>query len=56
MVIVESKKEWLSFIAEFEENNSIVIPIQCDENKHPMNTELCLFYVKLLDGPLEEYI
>ena len=56
MVIVESRKEWLSFIAEFEENNSIVIPIQCDENKHPMNTELCLFYVKLLDGPLEEYI
>ncbi len=56
MVIVESKKEWLSFIAEFEENNSIVIPIQCDENKHPMDTELCLFYIKLLDYPLEEYI
>jgi hypothetical protein len=56
MVIVESKKEWLSFIAEFEENNSIVIPIQCDENKHPMDTELCLFYIKLLDGSLEEYV
>ena len=56
MVIVESRKEWLSFIADFEENNSIVIPIQCDENKHPMDTELCLFYIKLLDYPLEEYI
>ena len=56
MVIVESKKEWLSFIAEFEENNSIVIPIQCDENKHPMDTELCLLYVKSLEYPLEEYI
>ena len=56
MVIVESKKEWLSFIADFEENNSIVIPIQCDENKHPMDTELCLFYIRLLDGNLEEYI
>ena len=47
MVIVESKKEWLSFIADFEENNSIVIPIQCDENKHQMDTDLCLFYIKL---------
>ena len=56
MVIVESRKEWLSFIAEFEEYNSIVIPIQCDENKHPMDTELCLFYIKLLDGSLEEYV
>ena len=56
MVIIESKKEWLSFIAEFEENNSIVIPIQCDENKHPMDTELCLLYVKSLEYPLEEYI
>ena len=56
MVIVESKKEWEKFMGEFEENNSIVIPIQCDENKHPMDTELCLFYVKLLDGSLEEYV
>ncbi len=56
MVIVESKKEWSSFISAFEENNSIVIPIQCDPNAHPIVTELCLFYVKLLDGDLEEYI
>ena len=56
MVIVESKKEWLSFIAEFERNNSIVIPVQCDPNLHPMATELCLLYVKSLEYPLEEYI
>jgi len=56
LVIVESKKEWLSFISDFEKNNSIVIPIQCDPNAHPMATELCLFYIKMLDGDLEEYI
>ena len=56
MVIVESKKEWTSFISAFEENNSIVIPIQCDPNSHPIATELCLFYVKLLDGDLGEYV
>ena len=41
---------------QFEENNSIVIPIQCDPNSHPIATELCLFYVKLLDGDLGEYV
>ena len=41
---------------QFEENNSIVIPIQCDPNSHPIVTELCLFYVKLLDGDLGEYV
>ena len=56
MVIVENKKDWEKFMVEFEENNSIVIPIQCDENKHPMDTKLCLLYIKLLDGELEEYI
>ena len=56
MVIVESKKEWSSFIADFENNNSIVIPIQCDPNAHPMATELCLLYVKSLEYPLKEHI
>tara|TARA_R100000656_G_scaffold121345_1_gene96250 strand:- start:63 stop:710 length:648 start_codon:yes stop_codon:yes gene_type:complete len=56
LVIVENKKDWEKFMIEFEENNSIVIPIQCDENKHPMDTKLCLLYIKLLDGELEEYI
>ena len=56
MVIVESHKEWEKFIKEFRKENSIVIPIQCDKNKHPLDTKLCLLYVKLLDGDLEEYI
>ena len=56
MVIVESHEEWKKFIKEFGKYNSIVITIQCDENKHPLDTELCLLYVKLLDGNLEEYV
>ena len=56
MVIVESHKEWEKFIVEFRKQNSIVVPIQCDENKHPLDTNLCLLYVKLLDGNLEEYV
>ena len=56
MVVVESHKEWEEFMLQFEENNSIVIPIQCDPNSHPIATELCLFYVKLLDGDLGEYV
>ena len=30
--------------------------MQCDENKHPKATNLCLLYVKMLDGDLNEYI
>ena len=56
MVIVESHEEWKKFIKEFGKYNSIVIPIQCDENKHPLDTNLCLLYIKLLDGDLEEYV
>jgi len=56
LVIVETVNEWKKFMAEFEENDSVVIPIQCDVNKHPIDTELCLLYVKLLDGNLSEYM
>ena len=56
MVIIESHEEWKKFIKEFGKYNSIVIPIQCDKNKHPLDTELCLLYVKLLDDNLEEYV
>ena len=43
-------------MVEFGKDNSIVIPIACDKNKHPMDTNLCLLYVRMLDGSLEEYI
>ena len=56
MVIVESKKEFSKFGKDFNEYSSVVIPIQCDENKHPKATNLCLLYVKMLDGDLNEYI
>ena len=49
MVIIESHKEWEKFMVEFEENDSVVIPIQCDVNKHPIDTELCLFYIRLVN-------
>ena len=56
MVIVETEKEFVKFGEEFHDCDSIVIPIQCDENKHPASTELCLLYVKMLGGDLKEYI
>ena len=56
MVIIESHKEWEKFIVKFEENDSVVIPIQCDVNKHPIDTELCLFYIRLLNDSTDEYV
>ena len=56
MVIIESHKEWEKFMVEFKENDSVVIPIQCDVNKHPIDTELCLFYIRLLNDSTDEYI
>ena len=43
-------------MVEFGKDNSIVVPIACDKNKHPMDTNLCLLYVKMLDGSLGEYV
>ena len=43
-------------MVEFEKSDSVVIPIQCDVNKHPVDTELCLLYVKLLGESLTEYM
>ena len=41
---------------EFKISNSVVLPIQCDPNVHPIKTELCLLYVRLLDGDTKEYV
>jgi len=49
-MIIEDRKSWRNFMIEFEENDSIVIPIQCDDNKHPWETELCVLYVQFLNG------
>ena len=56
MVIVETEKEFVEFDKEFHKYNSIVIPIQCDDNKHPMDTKLCLLYIKMMDGDLKEFV
>ena len=56
MKIIESHKEWKSFMKEFKISNSVVLPIQCDPNVHPIKTELCLLYVRLLDGDTKEYV
>ena len=49
MKIIENDIDWKEFITEFEENDSIVIPIQCDDNKHPCDTKLSLLYVSIKD-------
>ena len=56
MVIVESQKEWDIFLTEFKSESSVVVPIQCDDNKHPLATNLCLLYVRMLNDTTEEYI
>ena len=56
MVIVESHKEWERFIREFKKHDSVVLPIQCDVNKHPVDTKLCLLYIRLLDDDTKEYV
>ena len=56
MVIVETEKEFVEFHKQFHKYNSVVIPVQCDENKHPMDTKLCLLYIKILDGDLKEFV
>ena len=55
MVIVESNDEWNGFKKIFNKESSILLPVQCDESKHPIDSKLCLLYIKFL-GSLEEYI
>ena len=50
MVIVESADEWGGFKKVFKKENSIILPVQCDESKHPIDSRLCLLYVKFLDS------
>ena len=56
MVIVETKKEYDLFKKHFSESDTIVIPIECDFNKHPKDTKLCLLYVKTVEKDSEEFI
>ena len=47
MVVVESNKEREHFMQMWENNPSIVVPIWCDLEKHPMNNELAFLFVRL---------
>lgn len=54
MVIIENNEQLSSFIKIYKKQDSIVIPIQSDEHKHPADDDICLLYVHIIDG--EEYI
>jgi len=53
LVIVESQKEWDDFYEDVRTQESVVIPVQCDDNKHPLATNLCLLYFVGLDTTFE---
>ena len=52
--LVENKKQLKKFIKKYKSEDSILIPISCDSNKHPVDNKLSLLYVQLLNG--EEFI
>ena len=54
MVIVETTDDVISFKEAYEKQDSIIIPILSDMNKHPIDNELCLVYIQLMDG--QEFI
>ena len=56
MVIVETKKEFAKFAKVFNKFDSIAIPIECDFNKHPIDTRLCILYIKTMSKDSKEYI
>ena len=53
MVIVESQKEWDEFYKDIQKQEAVVVPVQCDDNKHPLATNLCLLYFVGLDTTYE---
>ena len=52
--LVENKKQLKKFIKKYKSEDSILIPISCDSNKHSVDDKLSLLYVQLLNG--EEFI
>ena len=49
-MIVENKKQLKEFLKYYKSEDSIIIPIPYDDDKHPANTKLSLLYVQLLSG------
>jgi len=56
LVIVESTREWEKFITKFKMEDSVVLPIQCDDKLHPSESKLCLLYIRLLNDNTDEYV
>ena len=54
MVIVENNEQLSSFLKLYSEHDSIVLPVQSDEQKHPTDDDICLVYVRIIEG--EEYV
>lgn len=54
MNIVESAKEVETFMFYWNGEPSLVIPIWCDLQKHPMNTEISFLYVRFRDGESDQ--
>jgi len=48
--IIEKKSQLKRFIKHYKSEDCILVPVSCDDNKHPMNDSLSLLYVKLLSG------
>ena len=49
-MIVENKKQLEEFLKFYNSEDSILVPITQDSNKHPVSDELSLLYVKLFNG------
>jgi hypothetical protein len=53
-VIIDSSKDLESFQDLYQKQDSIIIPIQSDEHKHSADDDICLLYVRIIDG--DDYI
>ena len=54
MVIVETSDDVKLFDETYGKQDSILIPIMSDVNKHPIENDLSLMYVQMMDG--QEFI
>ena len=50
MVIVETTDDVKLFEESYKNQDSILIPILSDTNKHPVENTLCLIYIQMMDG------
>ena len=47
-MIIENNKDLKKFLKEYQSKDSIILPISSDENKHPLDTDICLLYVNII--------